>query len=98
MLDEAAEFRLELGVDWLIDRDKRTMCKQVALVLGIVAALVAIVRIVVSGPLYGVAAGTVALALLFAVCERAVKECSSHPNTVTAVSRTLYASFDSQQP
>ena len=98
MLDEAAEFRLELDGDWLIDRDDRTTCKRVALVLGIVAALAAIVRIVVSGPLYGVAAGTVLLALLFAVCERAVKECSSHPNTVTAVSRTLYASFDSQQP
>ncbi|ELZ25158.1 hypothetical protein [Natrinema limicola] len=98
MLDEAAEFRLELDVDWLIDRDDRTMRKQMYLFLGVVAILAAIVRIVVSGPLYGVAAGTVLLALLFAVCERAVRECSSHPNTVTAVSRTLYASFDSQQP
>ena len=43
MLDEAAEFRLELDGDWLIDRDDRTTCKRVALVLGIVAALVLIV-------------------------------------------------------
>jgi len=67
MLDEAAEFRLELGLDWLIDRnDDRTMRKQVCLFLSIVAALVAVVLVVVSGPLYGVAAGAVALALLFA--------------------------------
>ena len=67
MLDEAAEFRLELGLDWLIDRnDDRTMHKQVCLFFGVVAALVAIVRIVVSGPVYGFGAGIVALALLFA--------------------------------
>ena len=66
MLDEAAELLLELGLDWLIDRnDDRTMRKQVCLFLGVVAALVAVV-LVVSSPLYGVAAGAVALALLFA--------------------------------
>ncbi len=65
MLDDAAEFRFELGVDWLIDRDDRMMRKQMCLFLGIVAALVAIVLVVVSGPLYGFVAGTVALALLF---------------------------------
>ena len=67
MLDEAAELLLEVGVDWRIDRDDdRTMRKQVCLFLGVVAALVAMVLVVVSDPLYGLAAGTVALALLFA--------------------------------
>lgn len=67
MLDEAAELLLELGVDWLIDRDDdRTMRKQACLFLGVVVALVAIVLVVVSDPLYGFVAGTVALALLFA--------------------------------
>lgn len=67
MLDEAAELLLELGLDWLIDRnDDRTMRKQVCLFLGVVAALVALVLVVISSPLYGFAVGTVALALLFA--------------------------------
>ena len=67
MLDEAAELLLEVGVDWLIDRDDdRTMRKQVCLFLGVVAAPVAMVLVVVSDPLYGLIAGTVALALLFA--------------------------------
>ncbi|WP_249361360.1 hypothetical protein [Haloterrigena sp. H1] len=54
MLDEAAELLLELGLDWLIDRnDDRTMRKQVCLFLGVVAALVALVLVVISSPLYG---------------------------------------------
>ncbi|OLZ41798.1 hypothetical protein A6E15_12735 [Natrinema saccharevitans] len=65
MLDDAAELVLELGVDRLIERtDDRSRTQQACLFLGVVAALVAVALAAVSGLLYGVAAGVIAVALL----------------------------------
>ncbi|MBZ6494394.1 hypothetical protein [Natrinema longum] len=65
MLDTVVEFVLELGVDVLIDRnDDRTLGQQLCLFLGIVVAVLAIALAIVSGPLYGLGAGVIALALL----------------------------------
>lgn len=66
MLDAAVELLLDLGFDRLVDRrDDRTRIQQGCLFLGVVAALGAIALAVASGPLYGLALATVALALLF---------------------------------
>ncbi|QCC58204.1 hypothetical protein NP511_06670 [Natrinema thermotolerans] len=65
MLDEAAELVLELGVDWLIDRNgTRSRLEQASLFLGLVAAVTAAALAVLVGPLYGLAVGVVALVLL----------------------------------
>ncbi|WP_222919910.1 hypothetical protein [Natrinema sp. SYSU A 869] len=65
MLDAVAELILDLGFDRLIGHnDERTPIQQVCLFLGVVFVLLAIALAVVSGPLYGFAAGVVGLALL----------------------------------
>ncbi|WP_226005498.1 hypothetical protein [Natrinema salinisoli] len=65
MLDAVVELVLELGFDTLLDRNEnRTLVQQLCRFVGLVFVLVAIALWVVSGPLYGLAAGIVALALL----------------------------------
>ena len=65
MLEDLLLLPLEAGIDWLIGRDDdRTTTQRVCLALGIVVVLLAIVLAVVSGPVYGLACGVVAAALL----------------------------------
>ncbi|MDF9745544.1 hypothetical protein [Natrinema salsiterrestre] len=65
MLDTVVELVLELGFDTLLDRNEnRTLAQQLCLFAGLVFVLIAIALWVTSGPLYGLAAGVVALALL----------------------------------
>jgi hypothetical protein len=65
MLDAVVELVLELGFDALLDRNEnRTFLEQLCLFVGIVFVLIAIALWITSGPLYGLAAGVVALALL----------------------------------
>lgn len=65
MLDTVVELVLELGFDTLLDRNEnRTFVQQLCLFVGVVFALFGIALWVVTGPLYGLAAGVVALALL----------------------------------
>ncbi|MGQ3411868.1 hypothetical protein ACT4ML_06350 [Natrinema sp. LN54] len=66
MLDDLLLLPFEAAVEWAVGRtEDQTVIQQLCLFFGIVFALLAVVLAVVSGPLYGLAAGVIAVALLY---------------------------------
>ncbi|ELY70932.1 hypothetical protein [Natrinema versiforme] len=66
MLDDLLLLPFEAAIDWVVGRNEdRTVIQQLCLFCSIVFALLAVALAVTSGPLYGLAAGVIAVALLY---------------------------------
>lgn len=66
MLDDLLLLPFEAAIDWVIGRQEdQTVIQQLCQFFSIVFALLAVVLAVTSGPLYGLAAGVIAVALLY---------------------------------